>query len=263
MKGIKVQLSARESQAIGIKHIEAAKVASRDANVPVLMHLSDTAGRERGITPPQTMGQAVSLMYPGDAIIHVFTPNSGSTMDQDGKILPEVLDVQRRGAFIDSANDGNNFGWAEADPVMSLGLVPNIIASDKQITYRPTLLRSLLEYSSFYLHLGFSVDDVVRLMTVTPARFLRIEDHAGSLALGRDADIAVMDSFRWPMAVGRLHWCQSHWLSGPGTGTYHKERPGYRISRGTASLGVGAAHGGFVWRPSITIFQSGVMQLTR
>ena len=64
MKGIKVQLSARESQAIGIKHIEAAKVTSRDANIPVLMHLSDTAGRERGITSPQTVGQAVSLMDP-------------------------------------------------------------------------------------------------------------------------------------------------------------------------------------------------------
>ena len=132
-------------------------------------------------------------MDPGDAITHVFTPNSGSTLDQDRKILPEVLDAQRRGVFIDTANDGNNFGWAEADLLMSQGLVPDIIASDNQITYKPTLVRSLLEYSSFYLHLGFSVDDVVRMMTVTPARFLRIEDHAGSVGLGRDADIAVME----------------------------------------------------------------------
>ena len=128
MKGIKVQLSARESQAIGIKHIEAAKVASRDANIPVLMHLSDTVGRERGITSPQTVGQAVSLMDPGDAITHVFTPNSGSTLDQDGKILPEVLDAQRRGVFIDTANDGNNFGWAEADLLMSQGQPYNLQA---------------------------------------------------------------------------------------------------------------------------------------
>ncbi len=193
VKGIKVQLSARESQAIGIKHIEAAKLASREANIPVLMHLSDTGGRAMGITSPQMVGQAVSMMDPGDAITHVFTPNSGSTLDQDGKILPEVLEAQRRGVFIDTANDGNNFGWAEAELLMSQGLVPDIISSDNQITYKPTLLRSLLEYSSFYLHLGFSVDDVVRMMTITPARFLRIEDHAGSLALGRDADIAVLE----------------------------------------------------------------------
>jgi dihydroorotase len=140
-------------------------------------------------------------MDPGDAITHVFTPNTGSTLDQDGKILPEVLDAQRRGVFIDTANDGNNFGWAEADLVMSQGVVPDIIASDNQITYKPTLVRSLLEYSSFYLHLGFSVDDVVRMMTITPARFLRIEDRAGSLALGRDADIAVMGLLdgRWQL----------------------------------------------------------------
>src|ERR671914_296126 len=201
VKGIKVQLSARESQAIGIKHIEAAKVASRKANIPVLMHLSDTAGRERGITSPQMVGAAVSLMDPGDAITHVFTPNTGSTLDQDGKILPEVLDAQRRGVFIDTANDGNNFGWTEAELVMSQGLVPDIISSDNQITYKPTLVRSLLEYSSFYLHLGFSVDDVVRMMTIIPARFLRIENQAGSLALGRDADIAVMELLdgRWQL----------------------------------------------------------------
>jgi dihydroorotase len=51
----------------------------------------------------------------------------------------------------------------------------------------------LLEYSSYYLHLGFSVDEVIRMMTITPARFLRIEDRAGSLALGRDADIAILE----------------------------------------------------------------------
>jgi dihydroorotase len=122
-------------------------------------------------------------------------------LDQDGKVLPEVLNAQRRGVFIDTANDGNNFGWAEADLVMSQGVVPDIIASDNQITYKPTLVRSLLEYSAFYLQLGFSVDDVVRMMTVTPARFLRIEDQAGSLALGRDADIAVMELLdgRWQL----------------------------------------------------------------
>ena len=193
VKGIKVQLSFRESHAIGIKHIEAAKVASREANIPVLMHLSDTAGRERGITSPQMVGQAVSLMDQGDAITHVFTPNSGSTLDEDGKILPEVLDAQQRGVLIDTANDGNNFGWAAAELAMSQGLVPDMIASDNQITYKPTLLRSLLEYSSYYLHLGFSVDDVVRMITITPARFLQIDDRAGSLALGRDADIAVLE----------------------------------------------------------------------
>ena len=201
VKGIKVQLSFKESHAIGIKHIEAAKVASRQANIPVLMHLSDTAGRAMGITPPQMVGQAVSLMDPGDSITHVFTPNSGSALDQDGKVLPEVLDAQRRGVFIDTANDGNNFGWAEADLVMSQGVVPDIISSDHQATYKSTLVRSLLEYSAYYLQLGFSVDDVVRMMTITPARFLRIEDHAGSLALGRDADIAVMELLdgRWQL----------------------------------------------------------------
>jgi dihydroorotase len=194
VKGIKVQLSARESNAIGIKHIEAAKVASRKANIPVLMHIADTGGKELGITPPQMVGQAVSLMDPGDTVTHVLTPLTGSTLDQDGKILPEVLDAQRRGVFMDTAYGRNNFGWTEAELVMSQGLVPDSTGSDMQLqTTELNQLQSLLEYSSFFLHLGFSVDDVLRMITITPARFLRIEDRAGSLALGRDADIAVID----------------------------------------------------------------------
>ena len=54
-------------------------------------------------------------MDPGDAITHVFTPNSGSTLDEDGKVLPEVLDAQRRGVLIDTANDGNNFGSVDQE----------------------------------------------------------------------------------------------------------------------------------------------------
>ena len=62
-------------------------------------------------------------MDPGDAITHVFTPNSGSTLDEDGRILPEVLAAQQRGGLIDTANDGNNVGWGAAEMTMSQGLL--------------------------------------------------------------------------------------------------------------------------------------------
>jgi dihydroorotase len=50
-----------------------------------------------------------------------------------------------------------------------------------------------LEYTAYFLDLGFSLEDVVRMTTITPARALGIEDRAGSLAVGHEADISVLD----------------------------------------------------------------------
>lgn len=192
VKGIKIQLSSTEFNAIGLKHLEAAKVASRKANIPVLLHVGD--GRKGEVTPPKAVGRAIAMLDAGDTVTHVFGPCTGSTVDEEGKLLPEVLDAQSRGVFMDTAYGDNKFGWAKAESVMSQGLVPDSIGSDLQIQgHELNHLRSLLEQSSFLLHLGFSVDEVLRMITITPARFLRIEDRAGSLALGRDADIAVID----------------------------------------------------------------------
>jgi predicted amidohydrolase len=77
-------------------------------------------------------------------LLQLITDSSGA----EGKILSEVLDGRRRGVLIDTANDGNNVGWAEAELAMSQGLVLDMIAGDNQITYQPTLLRILLEFSS-------------------------------------------------------------------------------------------------------------------
>eukprot|EP00755_Sulcionema_specki_P010321 Sspe_Gene.46170::Locus_22990_Transcript_1_1_Confidence_1.000_Length_1449::g.46170::m.46170 len=41
--------------------------------------------------------------------------------------------------------------------------------------------------------LGMPFRDVVRAMTSTPAKVLRMDDRIGSLAVGREADITVLD----------------------------------------------------------------------
>ena len=43
-----------------------------------------------------------------------------------------------------------------------------------------------------FFKLGFSLDDVIRMTTHTPARVLGIEDRAGSLRVGMPADVSVL-----------------------------------------------------------------------
>jgi dihydroorotase len=56
------------------------------------------------------------------------------------------------------------------------------------------------------LHLGMSLEDVIRAATATPAAAVRREGRIGALAAGRDADVSVFElrEGSWPLpdAVG-------------------------------------------------------------
>jgi dihydroorotase len=54
-------------------------------------------------------------------------------------------------------------------------------------------VHGLVEIMARFLGLGFTFDQVVAMCTVNPARVLGEQDRLGSLAVGRQADISVLD----------------------------------------------------------------------
>ena len=197
IKGVKCLMQPSTIQIMGTKHVEAATAAAREAGLRVLMHIGDIGQRTLPTTPPELTAKAISLLSPGDIITHIFTPLTGGALDLDGKVLPELKEAQQRGVTLDPSYGDFNFGWERAQQVMSQGVVPDTIGTDIDVQpgfgMRTHLMRGLLEYSAFFLELGFSLEDVVRMCTVSPARALGIEGEAGSLAEGREADICVIE----------------------------------------------------------------------
>ena len=197
VKGVKVLVTPRTVQAFGLKHVEAAKAAAREAGIRIMMHIGDVGPSDQTPTPPETVARALSMLDPGDIVTHIFTPLTGAALDRDGRLLPELKEAQERGVVMDTSYGDFNFGWERAEAVLSQGLTPDTIATDIEVQpgagFRSLEARGLLEYASFFLELGFSLDEVVRMSTVNPARALGIEDSAGSLAEGRDADVSVVE----------------------------------------------------------------------
>jgi dihydroorotase len=146
------------------------------------------------------------MLDAGDLVTHVFTPLTGAALDEEGRLLSALMDAQDRGVYIDTSYGDFNFGWDRADTVLAQGLRPDTIATDIEIHagdgMRKLSERGLLEYASYFLAMGFSVEDVVRMTTATPAAYLGVEDKAGSLQEGRIADISVLDVIegRWLLA---------------------------------------------------------------
>ena len=206
VKGVKVIVASRTVQSLGLKHVEASKRAAREGGVRLMMHIGDIGPKSQTPTPSEVTTQAVAMLDPGDLVTHVFTPLTGAALDEDGRLLSALVDAQDRGVFIDTSYGDFNFGWDRADTVLAQGLRPDTIATDIEIHagdgMRKLSERGLLEYASYFLAMGFSVEDVVRMTTSTPAAYLGIQDRAGSLQEGRTADISVLDVVkgRWLLA---------------------------------------------------------------
>ena len=206
VKGVKVIVASRTVQSLGLKHVEASKRAAREGGVRLMMHIGDIGPKSQTPTPSDVTAEALAMLDAGDLVTHVFTPLTGAALDEDGQLLSALLDAQDRGVFIDTSYGDFNFGWDRADTVLAQGLRPDTIATDIEIHagdgMRKLSERGLLEYASYFLAMGFSVEDVVRMTTSTPAAYLGIQDRAGSLQEGRTADISVLDVVkgRWLLA---------------------------------------------------------------
>ena len=197
VRGVKCLVQPSTVQLMGIKHVEAATKAAREAGLRVLMHIGDIGSKDLPQTPPELTSEALNLLSAGDIVTHIFTPLSGGAVDRQGRILPALIEARERGVTLDPSYGDFNFGWDRAQLVMSQGVFPDTIGTDIDVQpgfgNRTHLMRGMLEYSAFFLELGFSMEDVVRMCTTSPAKALGLENEAGSLAEGREADICVID----------------------------------------------------------------------
>ena len=206
VKGVKVIVAPRTVQNLGLKHVEASKRAARESGIRLMMHIGDIGPKRQTPTPSEVTAQALAMLDAGDMVTHVFTPLTGAALDEEGRLLSALSEAQGRGVFIDTSYGDFNFGWDRADTVLAQGLRPDTIATDIEIHagdgMRKLSERGLLEYASYFLAMGFSVNDVVRMTTTTPAEYLGIQDEAGSLQEGRTADISVLEVVegRWQLA---------------------------------------------------------------
>ena len=190
VQGVKVRAIGPAVPTLGIEMVRLARRAAEEAGVRLMVHIGD---KEIDRGPTLTRG-ALALLRPGDILTHLFTPNAGRVLDDSGTVLPELLDAQERGVFLDTAFGRYNFSFDVARRALDQGVKPLSISTDITIPGRRNTVHSLTEMLSRFLAMGFGLGDVVEMATANPARALGMEDSLGSLAVGREADISVLES---------------------------------------------------------------------
>ena len=195
IQGVKVRAIGPTVPIMGVEIVRLAKQAANEGGTRLMVHIGD-----RGVDDGPTITRALlPLLETGDIITHLFTGNAGRILNDDGRVIPEIIDAQERGVFLDTAHGRQNFSFDVAESALDQGVEPRSISTDITIPGRLNTVHSMSEMLSRFLALGFSLEDVVRMATANPASALGMESNLGSLAVGREADISVLEEHtgRW------------------------------------------------------------------
>lgn len=230
VKGIKCHAEVGGYSRWGIETLRLAKQASREARVPVYVHLGRLWAEEDGtrIEPDRVVADLVPLLDPGDIIAHPFTKHPGAFVSSEGAVHPLLFEAVARGVRIDIGR-GGHASFAAARAVLDSGLRPFTVGADihgytiargqggewDQGYYdergtvrreRPTPLGgaavfSLAQVLNELIGLGLPLTEVVAMVTANAATALGLEGEIGTLATGAPADVSVLaqDTGEWTL----------------------------------------------------------------
>jgi dihydroorotase len=192
--GVKLRIVGPAFQGIGEDIIRTAKAAAKDLGVPLMVHIGNFSAKGDDAAAARSAELTRFLLRtfePGDILTHLCTPNPGRVLDENGKPYPEVAEARANGVVLDSALGRGNFGIEVARRQADLGLFPDTISSD--LTGMGQTFHSLLECMAKFMSIGYTLSDVVRATTVSAASALGLSGETGAIAVGRDADLSVID----------------------------------------------------------------------
>ena len=232
--GVKLRIVGPVFAEIGEDIITTAKAAAKDLGVPLMVHIGDFTARDEAAAARR--GELTRFLLrqfePGDVLTHLCTPNAGRVLDPSGQPYPEVAEARANGVVLDSALGRGNFGIEVARRQADIGLYPDTISSD--LTAFGQTFHSLLECMAKFMSIGYTLSDVVKATTSSAAKLLGLQDEIGAIAVGRDADLTILDlvegDFTFTDTTGQafnggyglvpVHTVKAGVLYAPGWGTH-------------------------------------------
>ncbi len=212
VRGIKAHAEIGGASRWGLEVIKLGKQIARGAGLPLYIHLGQLwPVKESAVVDADEVVRAlIPLMEPGDVLAHPFTRHPGGFISTEtGEVHPIVWAALERGVTVDVGH-GSHFSFAMARKVLAAGIKPTTLGADMhgynvrvpdandsaERSANPffgVAPFSLTHAMSELLALGVSLPEIVATVTSNPATMLGMADRIGALAVGREADISVLE----------------------------------------------------------------------
>jgi dihydroorotase len=201
--------------AIGVKVRMSENVIAKNGAEPLkraiqACEMAGTGGRVMahigGVENVALMVEILDLLRPGDILTHSYSgaPNLAGTFTnivQDGRLLPAALAAKRRGVMFDVGHGGGSFDYTVAEAAIAQGCPPDTISSDIHVVSGNTPGMPYLTWvMSKFLGLGFTLEQVVAMATINPAKIINRAPKLGTLQIGAPADVAIMELVEGPVS---------------------------------------------------------------
>jgi dihydroorotase len=211
VRGIKAHAEIGGASRWGLEVIKLGKRIAREAGLPLYIHLGQLWPEADGVSidPDEVVEALVPLMEEGDILAHPFTRHPGGFISNaTGAVHPVVWAALDRGVTIDVGH-GSHFSFDMARLVLEAGIRPHTLGADMhgynvrvpdvsdqaQRSGNPffgVAPFSLHNAMSKLLALGMTLPEIIATVTINPAKMIGMTDTIGSLRVGREADVSVM-----------------------------------------------------------------------
>jgi dihydroorotase len=183
-----VGINARLSRSVSADHdleiLRRAQQVAAPLNIPVMIHIGDTAS---------PLPQILALLRPGDIVTHLYAPTQG-ILDAQGRVLPEVRAARRRGVLFDFGNGRTaHWTWEIAQTALAQGFAPDTISSDLDLAGHKEQVFDLPTVLSKFLAMGMPLPEVIARATSRAARVFREFKGLGSLRPNSPADVVIFE----------------------------------------------------------------------
>ncbi|HCI86221.1 MAG TPA: amidohydrolase/deacetylase family metallohydrolase [Dehalococcoidia bacterium] len=188
--GIKVRLTDNIVGPNDLVALDRAIEAGEELQKPVMIHVGGSVNQ---------FEQFMEKLRPGDIVTHSFTGRPHGILDNNNKVVDAAWDALKHGVIFDVGHGAGSFSFPVAEACLEQGLGPGTVSSDVHRYNIRGPVFDLLTTLSKYIHLGYSIDNALALGTMKPAAAVGLPDHIGTLKIGADADIAVIQHREGPV----------------------------------------------------------------
>lgn len=151
--------------------------------LPVVVHTAKA---------PPAFADLLPYLRAGDVVTHMYHPGPGCLVDQHGKIARDYLEARQRGVLFDTGTARFHTSLPVARTAIQQGFLLDTISTDLTLTNYQHITIDMPTTLTKFMALGLSLEQVLTLATIEPAKMLPPNRGHGRLAEGLPADVALL-----------------------------------------------------------------------